>query len=61
MDNDTLFISAIVVVGVLAILNAWRGSVLMRGGDVAGARKFFIMGLTMLFMVAFAIYIRPVG
>ncbi|WP_340588491.1 hypothetical protein [Erythrobacter alti] len=61
MDRDTLFISAIVVVGILAILNAWRGATLMRSGDVPGGRKFLIMGLTMLLMMAFAIYIRPTG
>ncbi|GEM_PF-7121492 len=61
MDRDTLFIIALVVVGVLAILNAWRGAVLIRGGDLPGGRKFLIMGLTMLLMMAFAIYIRPAG
>ncbi|APE27223.1 hypothetical protein [Aurantiacibacter gangjinensis] len=60
MDNDTLFLSAIVVVAVLALVNAWRGAVLLRSGDKPGGQKFFVMGLAMLLMAAFAIYIRPV-
>lgn len=61
MDRDTLFIIAIVVVGILAILNAWRGAALIRSGDLPGGRKFLIVGLTMLLILAFATYIRPSG
>lgn len=61
MDRDTLFIIAIVIVGLLAILNAWRGAVLVRSGDLPGGRKFLIVGLTMLLILAFATYIRPSG
>ncbi|NVE95143.1 hypothetical protein [Altererythrobacter lutimaris] len=58
MDRDTLFISAVVIVGVLAILNAWRGAVLLRSGDQAGGRKHLVLGLCMIMMIALANFYR---
>jgi hypothetical protein len=60
MDRDTWFISAIIIAGVLALLNAWRGAYLIRSGDMAGGRKAMVLGLAMLMLIGFAIYIRPV-
>jgi len=59
MDRDVLFIIAIGVAAALALLNAWRGAVLIRGGDMSGGRKHLVLGLTMLLMMAIAVYIRP--
>ena len=61
MDHNTLFLIGIGIVGVLAVLNAWRGAVLSRRGDVLGARKHFVLGASMIMLMAFAVYIRPVG
>ncbi len=58
MTRDALFLSAIVIAGILAILNAWRGAVLLRGGDQVGGRKHMVLGLTMLMMMAVAAFIR---
>ena len=51
MDRETLFISGVVIVGVLALLNAWRGAVLLRSGDQAGGRKHLVLGLSMLILI----------
>jgi len=59
MDRDTLFIIALGVAAVLALLNAYRGAVLIRGGEMSGGRKHLVLGLTMLLIVAIAVYIRP--
>ncbi len=58
MDRDTLFIIGVVFVGVLALLNAWRGAVLLRSGDQAGGRKFLVLGLCMLMLIAVANFYR---
>lgn len=60
MDREIWFISAIVIAAVLALLNAWRGAVLIRSGDMDGGRKAMVLGLAMLMLIGFAIYIRPV-
>lgn len=57
MTRETLFISGVVIVGVLALLNAWRGAVLLRSGDQAGGRKHLVLGLCMLMLIAYANFI----
>ncbi|XUU61626.1 hypothetical protein ACRAQ6_04975 [Erythrobacter sp. HA6-11] len=58
MDRDTLFISAVVIVGILAVLNAWRGAVLLRSGDQPGGRKHLVLGLCMIMLIAVANFYR---
>ncbi|WP_394730484.1 hypothetical protein [Altererythrobacter sp. GH1-8] len=57
MNRETLFIIGIVFVGVLALLNAWRGAVLLRSGDQSGGRKHLVLGLSMLLLILYANYI----
>lgn len=57
MTRETLFIIGVVFVGVLALLNAWRGAVLLRSGDQAGGRKHLVLGLSMLLLILYANYI----
>lgn len=57
MDRDTIFLIVVVIVGVLALLNAYRGAVLLRSGDKDGGRKALVLGLTMLMMIALANYL----
>lgn len=56
MNRETIFIIAVVVVGILALLNAYRGAVLFRSGDKEGGRKYLVLGLSMLLMIALANY-----
>ena len=60
MDRDTIFISAVVIAAVLALANAWRGAVLIRSGDMPGGRKAMVLGLSMLLLAGFAVYLRPI-
>lgn len=57
MDRETLFLSAVIIVAILALLNAWRGAVLLRSGDQAGGRKHLVLGLSMLLLILFANFI----
>ncbi len=56
MNRETIFIIAIVVVGILALFNAWRGAVLFRSGDKESGRKYLVLGLSMLLLIAAANY-----
>ncbi len=58
MTRDTIFLSAIVIAGILAILNAWSGAVLLRSGDQTGGCKHMVLGFTMIMMMAVAAFIR---
>ena len=57
MNRETLFIIGVVFVGVLALLNAWRGAMLIRSGDQSGGRKHLVLGLSMLLLILYANYI----
>jgi len=58
MSQDMLFLIGVVFVGVLALLNAWRGAILLRSGDSAGGRKHMVLGLSMLMLIAAVSYYR---
>jgi len=58
MSQDMLFLIGVVFVGVLALLNAWRGAILLRSGDQAGGRKHLVLGLSMLMLILAANYYR---
>ncbi len=57
LDRETLFLSGVVIVGVLALLNAWRGAVLLRSGDQANGRKHMVLGLCMLMLIVVANFV----
>ena len=58
MSQDMLFLIGVVFVGVLALLNAWRGAILLRSGDQAGGRKHLVLGLSLLMLILAANYYR---
>ncbi|VVT05796.1 hypothetical protein [Erythrobacter sp. EC-HK427] len=60
MTNDTIFISAVVIALLLALANAWRGAVLIRSGNETGGRRALVLGLSMLMLAGFAVYLRPI-
>ena len=51
MDERTLFLSVVIVGGVLAIANVWRGAVLIRDGErQRGSRHMMFAAAIMMLM-----------
>ncbi len=59
MDKQSLWLSVIVVGGVLAIANALRGAILLKRGDrPRAARSFSLAAAMLILMIAALIYQR---
>jgi len=57
MDGNSYYLAGIVVAGLLAIANVWRGTLLLKQGESGRGRKHVLLGAAMImFMVMLLLF-----